>query len=324
MRTPLRLAPLLVVLLFPVQTFSQTTPVDLKKVVCFMFGSIPVRSPDGNVVKSPNGSDVVLKDAPLGIAFFVGYPDTRLGPTGGFIYLVTAKHVLRGSDGKFLRTAKIRLNLKTGLTAESDDVPISDDKGNLLWFQDSTDATNEAVAFPILPDLEKIDFKVVPISIFVTDETFVKSNISEGDGLFFIGLLPQFYGQSRNYPVVRTGTLALLTDEKIGVPDGAHHVYVAELSGWPGNSGLPVFLQLGGMRGGSLFLGSDIRLLGILLAYANNRISASTDEDLQASWGTGENTGISYILPAPDIMAVLNSQPAQARRDAEVAAKLKQ
>jgi hypothetical protein len=318
------IAGLLIVLSLPVGVMAQTTPVDLKKVVCFLFGTVNPRQPNGDAVKSPSGSDLVLHDAPLGTSFLVAYPDERLGPGGIFVYLVTAKHVLKDYDGKFLRKAQVRLNLKTGLTAESDDVPISDDKGNLLWFQDSTDTTNEAVALPFLPDQTKFDFKAVPTSLFVTDETFVKSNISEGDRLFFIGMLPQYYGQNRNYPVVRTGTLALLTDEKIPAPTGPHHVYVAEVSGWPGNSGSPVFLQLGGVRGGSLFLGTDVRMLGILLAYNNNRISAKIDENLQYEWGTGENTGISYVLPATDLMAVLNGPAAKADRDRQIDAKPKQ
>jgi hypothetical protein len=297
--------------------------VDLKKVVCFLFGTVNPRQPNGDPVKSTNGSDLVLHDAPLGTSFFVAYPDDRLGPGGIFVYLVTAKHVLKDSDGKFLRKAQLRLNLKTGLTSESGDVPISDDKGNLLWLQDSTDTTNEAVVLPLLPDEAKFDFKAVPTSLFVTDETFFKANISEGDRVFFIGMLPQFYGQNRNYPVVRTGTLALLTDEKIAAPTGPHHLYVAEVSGWPGNSGSPVFLQLGGLRGGSLFLGTDVRMLGILLAYNNNRISAKIDENLQYQWGTGENTGISFVLPATDLMAVLNGPAAQAQRDGEINAKRK-
>jgi hypothetical protein len=152
---------------------------------------------------------------------------------------------------------------------------------------------------------------------------FVKSNIGEGDRLFFIGLLPQFYGENRNYPVVRTGSLALLTDEKITTAVGSHHLYVAEVSGWPGNSGSPVFLELGGLRGSGLFLGHDVRMLGILLAESNNLISAKVDESLRYVWGNGQNTGISYVLPATDIMTVLNGQAAQSHRDRQIAAKSK-
>jgi hypothetical protein len=64
-------------------------------------------------------------------------------------------------------------------------------------------------------------------------------------------------------------------------------------------------------------------VLGILLAESNNRISAKVDGNLQYMWGTGENTGISYVLPATDLMTVLNGQAAQARRDTEVAGKPK-
>lgn len=314
----------LVMFLCSVSIYSQETPPDLKKTVCFLFGDYAPHTPDGKPVTAPDGSPVVLHDVPLGTAFFVVYPDVRGGPDFGFMYLVTAKHVLRDSDTTFLHTLKVRLNLKDGSGSDFVDVPVTDEQGHLVWFTDEQDPTNEAAIFPLLPNQEKVDFKAIPTSMFVTSDTFAKANVSEGDRVFFIGLLPQFYGVSRNYPVVRTGTLALITDEKIPLGAiGSHHVYVAEISGWPGNSGSPVFLDLAGVRGGSLRLGEDLRMLGILLAESNNIISAKINQTLQYNWGNGENTGISYVLPAADLTTVLDGPAAQAARDREIAAKAK-
>jgi hypothetical protein len=314
----------LAMFLCSVNSYSQSTPPDYKKTVCFLFGDYSPHTPDGKPVMAPDGSPVVLHEVPLGTAFFVIYPDPRGGPDFAFMYLVTAKHVLRDSDSTFLRTLKARLNLKDGSGSDFVDVSVTDEQGHLLWFTDEQDPTNEAAVFPLLPSREKFDYKAIPTSMFVTSDTFAKANVSEGDRVFFIGLLPQFYGVTRNYPVVRSGALALITDEKIPLGlIGSHHVYVAEVSAWPGNSGSPVFLDLAGVRGGSLMLGQDLRMLGILLAENSNIISAKINQNLQYNWGNGQNTGISYILPAADLMSVLDGPAAQAARDRELARKLK-
>jgi hypothetical protein len=312
---------MLTVLMASSCAYSQTVPPDFKKAVCFIFGKSAPHLPNGEPVRAPDGSPLILKEAPLGTAFFVEYPDPRGGSEFGFFYLVTAKHVLKDSDGKFLKSVKIRLNLKDTGGFDFLDVPVTDEGGTPLWFMDGQDSSDEAAAYPLLPDQTKFDYKAVPIQMFVTNETFAAANVAEGDKVFFVGLLPQFYGVSRNYPVVRNGTVALITDEKIPLGNiGPHRLYVAEISAWPGNSGSPVFLQLGGLRGGGLSLGQDIRMLGILLAESNNVISAKIDENLQFNWGNGQNTGISYILPAADLKMVLDSRAAQVSRDLQIEA----
>ena len=56
--------------------------------------------------------------------------------------------------------------------------------------------------------------------MFVTDAQLKSDAIAEGDNLYFIGLMTQYYGNKRNYPVVRRGTLALMTDEDVATPAG--------------------------------------------------------------------------------------------------------
>ena len=88
--------------------------------------------------------------------------------------------------------------------------------------------------------------------------------MAEGDVLYFIGLMAQYYGERKNYPVTRPGTLALMTDEQIDTPTGRQNAYIGELASWPGNSGSPVFLSFGGLRGAQLLLGTKVQSLGIL------------------------------------------------------------
>lgn len=67
-------------------TCSAQVMQQLKKTVGFVYGQGHVKGPDGKSV---------LLEGPLGTAFFVMYPDPRGGADYGFIYLVTAKHVLK-------------------------------------------------------------------------------------------------------------------------------------------------------------------------------------------------------------------------------------
>ena len=143
------------------------------------------------------------------------------------------------------------------------------------------------------------------------------------DDLYFIGLLAQFYGSERNYPVIRRGTLALMTTEDIPSPTGPQNLFIAELQSWPGNSGSPVFLSLGGLRNGSLLVGQDLHFLGILLGDFVNKIPATLvgGEQLQLGDNNAANVGVSLIVPASKIRSVLNSPEAQKQRDAEIAAQ---
>jgi hypothetical protein len=73
-------------------------------------------------------------------------------------------------------------------------------------------------------------------------------------------------GERRNYPVVRFGHVALLSDEKVswnGVPTD---LYLVESSSYGGNSGAPVFLWFGmGRADGSITIDMpNVRLAGVM------------------------------------------------------------
>ena len=290
-----------------------------KKAVCFVFGTVHPRNPDGTPVKTSAGKPLAVEQ-PLGTAFFVMYPDTRGGPDFGFVYLVTAKHVLKDADGTFLKQVKVRVNLKDEKGVDFiPNIPVADSSGNLLWFHDTNDAVDVA-AVGLLPDREKVEFKAIPIAWFVDDATVASQKVSEGDALYFIGLMTQYYGERKNYPVVRRGTLALMTDEQIETPTGLQNAFIAELASWPGNSGSPVFLNLSGLRQGGLALGTNLKFLGILSGSFINRFRGTTVEATVVE-GNDFNTGISFIVPAARVKSVLDSGAAKANRDEQIQRK---
>jgi hypothetical protein len=284
-----------------------------KKSVAFLFGTVHPRKPDGTPVVGPNGKTIAVEQ-PLGTAFFVLYPDARGGPDFAFLYLVTAKHVLKDGNGTFLKEVKLRLNRKDGRPAEYlSNIPVSDATGKLVWFHDSDEAIDVAV-IPLLPDQKLFDFKAIPVEWFVDDETFKKEKVEEGDLLHFIGLMTQYYGAQKNYPIVRRGTLAMMTDEKIETPTGLQHAFIAELASWPGNSGSPVFLNLSGMRNGNLTVGANHKFIGVISGGFLNKFKG-TVLDATVIGGNEFQTGISFIVPAARVKAILEAASARAHRD---------
>lgn len=306
----------------PVRAADESLIAQQKKTVVFIYGTVHPTNADRTPKLDANGKPVVL-EMPLGTGFLVSYPDVRGGPEFSFFYLVTAKHVLRDSDGKLLRSVRVRANLKS---SEGDsqiefanDIPVSDANGNLLWYHGTNEA-DEAVAIDFLLNKELFDFKVIPTSIFVDEATLESSDVEEGDTIYFIGLLAQFSGSKKNYPVVRRGTLAMMTDEDVPTPAGPQKVFIAELQSWPGNSGSPVFLSLGGLRHGGMMLGENFRFLGILLGDFVNKIQATIVGGPQITLGGEDaaNVGISLIVPATRLKEILDATESQNHRDAEI------
>jgi hypothetical protein len=283
----------------------------IKKTVAFVYGQTHVRDKDGKSV---------LLDGTLGTAFFVLYPDPRGGEDYGFIYIVTAKHVLKDEgEGKYLDKVRLRMNKKDGSGVSFGNIPVSDSQGKFLWLDDKDDP-NADVAVTLFHPLEgQVDYLTFPLSDFSSDDSLKKSIVSEGDSVYLVGLMPQFTGENRNYPVVRHGYIALLSDEPI--PLGANvkeRVYVLELGSWPGQSGSPVFLSLGGMRNTSMMLRESYSLLGVMLGFVpNERPFETISPTNSVLLGDTSNIGISYVLPASEIVKVLNSKEAQQQRDAD-------
>ncbi len=292
----------------------------LKRTVAFVFGQVHVKSANGQFQLDSTGKPLLL-DMPLGTAFFVFYPDERLGKDRGFIYVVTARHVLQDVDGSYLKTVRIRMNLKNadgGSQFDFVELPVADGEGRLLWFQDPENPASDVAVFPFAPDEAKFDQIAISLTIFADKELLKKEKVVEGDALYFIGLMPQYYGDKKNYPLLRKGTLALLTDEDINTETGKQHVYIAEMSAWPGNSGSPVLLNLGGQRETGLFVGYRFYFLGVLLAYFPNLRRGQTVETSTLIGGDLSNIGISLVLPSDTVRKVLDSEPVKQHRERQI------
>jgi hypothetical protein len=256
-----------------------------------------------------------------GTGFFVFYADQRMGPTGGFMYLVTNRHVASpgaedGSPYPVVET-HVRLNLRNSTEgSEESRIPIG---GPTHWYFPADDSVDLAV-LPFLPDQARYDFLGIPDSIFATHDIVEARGISEGDSVLFTGYFYQFPGLKKFQPIIREGVLAMMPDEKMETTlKKPGRLYLADLHVFGGNSGSPLLVNLGGMRNGALSVGYEYHLLGIISGFYHEDSNLNLTIATTYTGTLEQNSGIAMVVPADELKALLDSSDVKAERDAEVA-----
>ena len=143
---------------------AMPVPEQVKSVVGFIF----VKNPKGEML--PNGT-----------GFFVGLKIKE--SDAGFVYFVTAKHVLRTLDQKdWLPEFGLRLNRKDG-GADLGPIPIVVDgpKKNVFTHPDPT---VDIAVVPLLPDLSIYEAKWLDEEMIITQEKYKQLGIREGSEVF--------------------------------------------------------------------------------------------------------------------------------------------
>jgi hypothetical protein len=182
---------------------------------------------------------------------------------------------------------------------------------------------NEAVDLAVLLDREMLpatlEYTSVPLEMFATDELIQREEIGIGDNLVIAGLFTQRYGTQRNLPIVRTGILASMPQERLQ-DEGTglkYDAYLAEVRSLGGLSGSPVYVVLDPLR---LIKGIPEKrfqhrtyLLGLIRGHWDyGKKSESIDferEELEAV-----NMGMAIVTPIQELFAMLNSEEFTAER----------
>ncbi|MFZ0798041.1 MAG: hypothetical protein WAM98_09665 [Terriglobales bacterium] len=251
-----------------------------------------------------------------GTGFFVSVADSRLPANRTFVYLVTNRHVAMCWDDQNnpmqVQSVTIRMNLKDGSSKELPSV------GNLAWTLPSDDSVDLALV-PAAFDLNVYNLRLIPDSLLVTEDVIKKESIAEGLKLVFSGFFYQVPGLKQIEPILREGIVAMMPDEELVTTTGKKgKVYLGEVHAFHGNSGSPAFVDLGGLRGGSIRAGADYRLLGVVSGgYSEGEQNTLVLETPLAS--KPGNSGIAMIVPASALKALLDDPHVVALRDAEVA-----
>jgi hypothetical protein len=232
-----------------------------------------------------------------GTAFIVG---VTMEGNMGLAHLVTAKHVV---EQILPCETVIAMNAKDGET-------LSLRTGDQKWFYHPTE--KDAVDVAVMPfgsaRFDDYDLVWLPEEMFATEQRIEQYQIGLGDEIFTIGLFTRFFGRTKLTPIVRTGNIAMMPQDRVKV-DGFEpmEAYLAEGRSIGGLSGSPAFVRntvkypmktaegkITAMAG----LG-DVHLLGLVHGHWRVQPSGTTTQAEMV------NMGVSIIVPAKKILETL-------------------
>jgi Trypsin-like peptidase domain len=261
----------------------------------------------------------------VGTCFFVYYPDDRLGKDRGFAYLVTNRHMampeIETGTPQPVDEAIVRLNLKSTQNGkESVEVPIDP----IVRWHFPEDPSVDLAVVDLAPSQDIFDFQMIPISLIATKEVIQSSGVSPGDGVVFAGYFYQWAGTKRIQPIIRQGVLAMMPDEEVDTTlRKPGHIYFADAHAFHGNSGSPMFVNTGGIRGNMIGVGSYF-LLGIVSGYFAEGVNFSLPAATVLTGEVHDNSGITTVVPAYQLRDLLESSELKAERDGMVAVEKNQ
>jgi len=257
----------------------------LAQTVIFLFAS-----PDNTIVP-----------VPIGTAFIVQYPIDNNAKQ--FIpFIVTAKHVVGNSSkvyGRFntqsgSQTAMVEYNL-TNIKASGD-----------YW--EHTDLGVDIAIFRTL-NFGVTSYQSIPIDLIASKDDFTKEEIKQTDRVIFPGLLVNFLGAQKNYPIMKDGSIALIPTEivpisyKVGsqIINTEQELILLNSISIPGLSGSPIFLYPGPrLKGNSFNIGGTRALmLGVMHGFYNALPrEVHKVETTEQKFYYSDNSGIAIVFPS--------------------------
>jgi hypothetical protein len=202
-----------------------------------------------------------------------------------------------------------------GIQAVTEKIPLG---GGMHWFFPTDDAVDLAI-LRIAPDEKRYAYMTVPLNMVAGPELLKSDHVEVGNSVIFAGFFRSFFGQTRMEPIVRQGVIAMLPEEKL---DTTLHkkgqLVLADLHAFHGNSGSPVFANVGGIRGNIVTVENYI-LLGIISGYFPESAGYSVPAATVLTGEVRDDSGIATIVPGEELVKLLNSQDVRADRDEQIA-----
>ena len=279
-------------------------PAEVAKTVTFIF----LADDAGQPRIDPNTGGPIAN----GTGFFVMVQNDN--GSGGYGYLVTAKHVLMDATGNFFRRIFLRVNQKSGGSVFLPlDLRSSGTDKNVYTHSDDT---VDIAVVPAWPDEKVFDSLAIPDSMIRSKEDFKKTTIAPGSDVFFAGLFTSYYGDKVNVPIFRFGRVAMLPEDRIRWQDSPNkppqlvHLYLLETMSFGGNSGSPVFFSQGiDRQPGSIVVGApEITLAGVMKGNFNEARPGTFIQVPNAVAPVfAQNIGIAAVTPAYLLREILMS-----------------
>lgn len=253
---------------------------------------------------------------PIGTGFIVAHPFP--GKEGAFIpLLVTAKHVV-GEQKRILA----RFTTQAGESTAFVQYDIEELKNNNDYWEHPDEGV-DLVVFRSL-HFSATKYEAFPIDLIATKNTFEEINIQQTDRVVFPSLLINFMGSSRNYPVFRDGTIALIPNEKVPMKYDVgkkevvteQEVILVDATSIQGASGSPIFLWPGPRLSGKSYQigGTKPYLLGIMHGFypaiPRETLKVETTKSLTMY---AENSGIAIIFPSWRLMEIIELESLKKR-----------
>jgi hypothetical protein len=255
-----------------------------------------------------------------GTAFAVSVPWP--GSVSCHRYLVTARHTTLKLQG---REHVIRANTKDGSRKE---LVV---KGDVKWWTHPTE--EKLVDAAVLPfesiegDLSDVDVTPIEVTrLLSSDRSIDEYYIDQGDEVYIAGLFTKLTGDSRNLPIARAGTIAMMPTDRIpnvNLGDEAPvdiEGYLVELRSVGGLSGSPVFVRAsigipcnvfarsGEQRIAEAHVPGDFFLLGLVHGHweiHKNRRNSIEIEPVKRD-DDSINLGIAIVVPARKVLEIIN------------------
>jgi len=245
---------------------------------------------------------------PLGTGFLIGYPVSEDKKT--FIpFIVTAKHVL--GDHKIIYG---RFNTQVGSKTAMVEYDIEDIKKNNDYWEHIDKGVDIAI-FRTYHFNETL-YQTIPINLIAGKNDFENEKIQQTDRVIFPGLLVNFMGETKNFPIMKDGSIALIPSEpvsfyyKIGqqkINTSQELIFVNAIA-IPGMSGSPVFLYPGmRLKGKSFSLGGGkFYLIGLIHGFYH---AAPREvfkvETTETKLFYEDNSGIALVFPSWRIKEII-------------------
>lgn len=226
----------------------------------------------------------------------------------GIYHLATAKHVVLDPDtGKFNRGIRMFFNLKNGRVCSRSLDQMKKDY-QVKWIFHENDEVDIAV-IPISLEEHEDDVLTIPEDMFLSID-----DLSEVYDIFFLAYQPGTQPQKRISPIIRSGIISLINEDK---------TFYIDASAFPGNSGSPVFLKPVPVRfsrkgdvaqapvsSGDIEMGPDPqggKFIGIVGEYIPYQEIAVSTQSRRARVIFEENTGLSRVWSVSFIREILES-----------------
>jgi hypothetical protein len=252
--------------------------------------------------------------------------------------IVTCKHVIDKIPGEVVYA---RINDKSG-EAQLVGHPKKD------WFYHPTNPRADVAIYPSHLPKDQFDITHLPINDFLPDARFLpdagtvvnvtlnadsiaRFNVGIGDEVYLAGLFIGRVGDIANIPILRTGTIAAMSGEKIETQYGRHEAFLVEVRSIDGLSGSPVCVHLPANRlfppnvpiPASLSSVSSYLLMGMVLGYNEVynpkdviEIKGRTDDETTQRMRVPLNTGIAVVLPIWTIIEAMEQDAIKEKREA--------